>query len=127
MPISMGEVISKLVMAIGILSIANMMAWVQMNAQFTERLKNHWFWSSGEWMALFGIPIGYMFFHATRLSYEHFGFTWNIRMIGFGLGTLIFGIMSYLFLREIPTMKTIICLLLALSIILIQLTNVIGE
>tara|TARA_Y100000004_G_scaffold18554_1_gene19114 strand:- start:109 stop:480 length:372 start_codon:yes stop_codon:yes gene_type:complete len=123
----MGGTISKLLMSIGILLIANIMAWWQLNAQFTERLKNHWFWTSGEWMALFGIPIGYLFFHATRLSYEHFGFTWNIRLIGFGLGTLIFGIMSYLFLREIPTMKTIICLLLALSIILIQVTNVIGE
>jgi|TARA_Y100000022_G_C13149407_1_gene328694 hypothetical protein len=78
-------------------------------------------------MAIFGIPIGYLFFYATRFSYEHFGFTWNIRMIGFGIGTLVFGVMSYLFLREIPTLKTIICLLLALSIILIQVTNVIGE
>ena len=65
--------------------------------------------------------------HASKLSYEHFGFTWNIRMIGFGLGTLVFGLMSYLFLKEIPTLKTAICLLLALSIILIQVTNVIGE
>ena len=37
------------------------------------------------------------------------------------------GIMTYLFLREVPTMKTIISLLLALAIILIQVTNVIGE
>ena len=127
MPISMGEVISKLVMAIGILSIANMMAWLQMNVQFTERFKGHWFWSSGEWMAIFGIPIGYLFFQSTRLSYDHFGFTWNIRMIGFGIGTIVFGLMSYYFLKEIPTLKTIICLLLALAIILIQFTNVIGE
>ena len=47
-------------------------------------------------------------------------------MIGFGIGTLVFGLCSYLFLREIPTLKTIICLLLV-SIILIQVTNVIGE
>ena len=118
---------SKLVMAMVILVISNIMAWWQLNAQFTETLKGHWFWSSANWMAIFGIPIGWLFFHSTRLSYEHFGFTWNIRLIGFGIGTMIFGIMSYLFLREIPTMKTIISLLLALSIILIQVTNVIGE
>ena len=117
----------KLIYSMGLLTIANIMAWLQMNTQFTEKFKGHWFWSSGEWMAFFGIPIGYLFFHATRLSYEHFGFTWNIRMIGFGLGTIIFGIMSYSFLREIPTLKTIICILLAISIILIQVTNVIGE
>ena len=49
------------------------MAWWQLNAQFTDKLKGHWFWSSPEWMAIFGIPIGYLFFHSTRLSYEHFG------------------------------------------------------
>jgi|TARA_B100000035_G_C20846419_1_gene485423 hypothetical protein len=119
--------VNKLVSAIALLFISNIFAWWQLNAQFTNRFKGHWFWSSPEWMAIFGIPIGYLFFLATRLSYEYFGFTWNIRMIGFGIGTVVFGIMSYLFLREIPTVKTIICLLLALSIILIQVTNVIGE
>ena len=118
---------SKLLLAVILLFFSNIMAWWQLNAQFTTWLKGHWFWSSPAWMALFGIPIGYMFFESTRLSYEHFGFTWNIRMIGFGIGTLVFGFCSYLFLREIPTLKTIICLLLALSIILIQVTNVIGD
>ena len=118
---------SKIVMAMAILVISNIMAWWQLNAQFTQTLKGHWFWSNANWRALFGIPIGWLFFHSTRLSYEHFGFTWNIRLIGLGGGTIIFGIKSYLFLREIPTLKTIICLLLALSIILIQVTNVIGE
>ena len=118
---------SKLTMAIALLIVSNVMAWWQLNAQFTERFKGHWFWGSPEWMAIWGIPIGYLFFISSRLSYEHFGFTWNIRMIGFGVGTLIFGLMSYYFLKEIPTLKTIICLLLALAIILIQFTNVVGE
>ncbi len=114
-------------MAMGILLVSNIMAWWQLNAQFTTWFKNHWFWSSPGWMSIFGIPIGYLFFISTKLSYEHFGFTWNIRMIGFGIGTLVFGVCSYLFLKEIPTLKTIICLLLALTIILIQVTNVVGE
>ena len=59
--------------------------------------------------------------------YEYYGFTWNIRLIGFGLGTLVFGVMSWSLLDEIPTLKTIICLMLAASIVLIQVTNVIGE
>ena len=46
-------------------------------------------------------------------------------MIGFGVGTIVFGICSYVFLKEIPTLKTLICLLLALSIVLIQVTNVV--
>jgi|TARA_B100001769_G_C21885387_1_gene478602 multidrug transporter EmrE-like cation transporter len=118
---------SKLLTAVCLLVFSNILAWWQLNAQFTDRFKGHWFWSSGEWMAIFGIPIGYLFFQSTRLSYDHFGFTWNIRMIGFGIGTIVFGLMSYYFLKEIPTLKTIICLLLALAIILIQFTNVVGE
>jgi len=47
--------------------------------------------------------------------------------MGFGLGTLVFGILSWSILDEIPTLKTIICLLLAASIVLIQVTNVIGK
>ena len=115
----------KLYLSMVLLFFSNIAAWWQLNAQFIW--KDNRFWNNPYLMAIFGLPIGFAFWHATRLSYEHFGFTWNIRMIGFGIGTLVFGICSYLFLREIPTMKTIICLLLALSIILIQVTNVIGE
>ena len=59
--------------------------------------------------------------------YKCIGFIWNMRMIGFGIGTIIFGIMSYGILKEVPTMKTFICILLAVAIILIQVTNVIDE
>ena len=116
----------KLYWAIAILLVSNIAAWWQLNGQFY--FKDHWFWNNPYWMAIIlGTPIGFMFWHATRLSYEHFGFTWNIRMMGFGLGTVVFGILSWSMLDEIPTLKTIICLLLAASIVLIQVTNVIGK
>ena len=76
-------------------------------------------------MAIFWIPIGYAFFIATKLCYEYFWFTWNMRMIGFGVGTIVFGIMSWVMLEEIPTLKTFICILLAIAIILIQVTNLV--
>jgi len=59
------------------------------------------------------------------MSYEHFGAFWNMRLAGFGISTVVFGIMAWSLIGEIPTLKTIISLLLALSIILIQVTNVI--
>ena len=65
-----------------------------------------------------------IYWWATKMSYEHFGQFWNIRLMGFGAGTMVFGIMSYFLLDEVPTIKTIICLLLAAAIILIQITNV---
>ena len=46
-------------------------------------------------------------------------------MIGFGVGTIVFGIMSWAILDEIPTLKTFICILLAVAIILIQVTNLV--
>jgi len=35
--------------------------------------------------------------------------------------------MSYLTLKEVPTLKTFICILLAIAIILIQVTNVVDK
>jgi hypothetical protein len=91
-----------------------------MNGQFKwECMKDMW------WVVVGGIPISFLFYYSTRFSYEHFGYFWNIRLIGFGIGTVVFGIMSWSLLDEIPTLKTIICLMLAASIVLIQVTNVI--
>jgi len=47
-----------------------------------------------------------------------------MRLAGFGIGTLVFGIMAWSLIGEIPTMKTFVCLLLAVAIILIQVTNI---
>ena len=41
------------------------------------------------------------------------------------MGTIVFGIMSWVMLEEIPTLKTFICILLAVAIILIQVTNLV--
>ena len=106
------------------LVIANIIAYYQFNGQFFLK---EWYWHNPWTTSMIGYPVGMLFFYATKLSYEHFGFTWNIRMIGFGMGTIIFGLMSFVLLKEIPTLKTIICILLALAIILIQITNVVGE
>ena len=114
---------NKLFLAIIILILSNILAWYQLNAQFkwTESA----FWNNPYLMSILGIPVGYAFFMATKLCYEYFGFTWNMRMIGFGVGTIVFGVMSWAILDEIPTLKTFICILLAIAIILIQVTNLV--
>ena len=114
---------NKLSLAILILLGSNLLAWFQLNAQF--KWTESPFWNNAYLMSIFGVPVGYGFFIATKLCYEYFGFTWNMRMIGFGVGTLMFGILSWLMLDEIPTIKTIICILLAIAIILIQVTNLV--
>ena len=76
------------------------------------------------WMYVTSLFIAPLFFYSTKWSYEHFGAFWNMRLAGFGVGTIVFGAMAWFFIGEIPTLKTIISLLLAMAIILIQVTNI---
>jgi len=82
-------------------------------------LKSMW------WVYLTSLIIAPLFFYSTKMSYEHFGAFWNMRLGGFGISTVVFGIMAWGLIGEVPTLKTVISLLLALSIILIQVTNVV--
>ena len=94
------------------------------------QLQGHYVWpkvkllSSLWWIYGTSIIIAPLFFYSTKWSYEHFGVFWNMRLAGFGIATLIFGIMAWSLIGEIPTMKTFVCLLLAVAIILIQVTNI---
>ena len=81
------------------------------------------FLRSLSWMYLTSLSIAPLFFYSTKMSYEHFGAFWNMRLAGFGIGTIIFGVLAWTLIGEVPTLKTIISLLLALAIILIQITN----
>ena len=75
------------------------------------------------WLYLTSLAIAPLFFWSTKWSYEHFGAFWNMRLAGFGISPVVFGIMAWSMVGEVPTLKTIISLLLALAIILIQVTN----
>ena len=75
------------------------------------------------WLYLTSLAIAPLFFWSTKWSYEHFGAFWNMRLAGFGISTIVFGFMAWMMIGEIPTIKTMISLLLALAIILIQVTN----
>ena len=59
-------------------------------------------------------------------SVEHFvaafdGQLWPSRLIGFGLGITIFSIMSHFLFKEPLSPKTLVCIGLGISIILIQI------
>ena len=97
----------------------HILAFFHMNGQFKwEWMKDTW------WVLVGGIPISFLFYYSTRLSYEHFGYFWNIRLIGFGMGTMIFGLLTWFILNEPPNTRVIISLVLSAIIILIQLGNV---
>ena len=102
--------------------IASILAFFQLQAHYVwpdkPFLKSMW------WVYLTSIAIAPLFFYSTKWSFEHFGALWNMRLAGFGISTFTFVVMAWLLLTEIPTLKTFVCLLLAIAIILIQLTNI---
>lgn len=109
---------NKLAVALLFSFMGNVIAWFHMNGQFRwEWMKSQW------WILLGGIPISYLFFYSTRMFYEHFGQYWTVRPIGFGIATITFGILTAVFLKELPSFKVSISLLLALAIILLNLSN----
>jgi len=72
-------------------------------------------------MMLLGLPISLIFIKTTKMLNEHFDANWPGRLIGFGIGVIVFTIMSWLVFQEHPTLKTLICLGLAVAIILVQI------
>ena len=109
---------NKLVVALLFSFIGNIIAWFHMNAQFKWDWAKEWWW-----ILVGGIPVSYLFYFSTRMFYEHFGQYWTVRPIGFGIATITFGILTAVFLKELPSFKVSISLLLALAIILLNLSN----
>ena len=108
-----------IVYCILIFFVNNIIIWYQLNSQLV------WKWAEGYksmWiMSLLGIPISLLFWYATKIGYQGFGNLWSVRFMGFATSMLTFPIMTWLYLGEILTLKTIITLLLALIIMILQL------
>jgi hypothetical protein len=78
--------------------------------------ENMWF------TVLMGIPISFMFLKSVKHFVDAFdGEIWPSRLLGFGLGVIVFTVMSIWLFKEPFTMKTGICLGLGTLIILVQL------
>jgi hypothetical protein len=73
-------------------------------------------------MMLLSIPLSIAYVK----SVEHFvtafnGEIWPSRLIGFGLGIVVFSLLSHYFFKEPFTLKTIVCIGLGLTIIALQI------
>tara|TARA_B110000238_G_C15741903_1_gene275497 strand:- start:102 stop:446 length:345 start_codon:yes stop_codon:yes gene_type:complete len=108
-----------IVLAIGIFFLNNILIWYQLNSQLV------WDWAKGTksmWiMSLLGVPISLMFWYATKIGYEGFGNLWAVRFMGFATSMLTFPVMTWLYLGEAITLKTLVTILLAFIIMLLQL------
>ena len=107
------------VLTIAIFILNNVLIWYQLNSQLV------WDWAKGTksmWiMALMGIPISLLFWYATKIGYIGFGNLWAVRFMGFATSMLTFPIMTWLYLGETITLKTLITILLATVIMVLQL------
>ena len=104
---------SKLWMGLIMSFIGHIIAWFHMQGQFKYEWAKSWWW-----VIFGGIPISFCFFYGTKWYYEYFQNYWYVRPIGFGMGTLVFGVMTWLILNEVPDTRTIICLFLSVIIII---------
>ena len=99
--------------------VNNILIWFQLNGQLV------WdFWKSWKGITislLMGIPITALFWYATKIGYQGFGNLWSVRFMGFATSMISFPIMTWLYLGEAITFKTIITILLATVIMLLQL------
>lgn len=72
-------------------------------------------------MLLAGIPISWLYMEATRHGVTYFaGQLWAQRLIGFSVGIVSYATLSHYFLGEKLDLKTVVSILLAFCIVVIQ-------
>ena len=100
------------------MSAAHVLTWFQLNGQFVW----NFFKTNPLIVSLFGIPISYLFIKGTEYGVKYFdGDFWPVRFLGFGVGIIIYGIMVSYFFNEGLSLKTLISLVLAVGILLVQM------
>ena len=108
---------NNILAAVILFTIGQAMIWFQTNGQFV------WPWAKENpmLMALIGFPISYILIVATKYVVAGFdGLLWPGRLIGFGTGMVVMAILTYCYMGEGITTKTLISLVLATTLVFIQ-------
>lgn len=98
--------------------LAQILTFIQLQGQF------RWEWAKDNpfIMSLMGIPLSLLYIGSVKHMVAHFeGNLWPSRLLGFAIGAIVFTAMSWMWFREPLTLKTLICLGLAVCIMVIQL------
>ena len=110
--------IRALIIGLLFMIAAQAAAWFQLNSQF------FWDWcKKHEWFMIIvpSIPISFFYLYATKYLVQAFGgIMWPGRFMSFGVGVVIFAILVYLLNNEGINAKTLVSLVLAFSLIAIQ-------
>ena len=108
-----------LVLGLGLIFIGQALIWFQTNGQFV--------WDSFKRNPLglaivFGTIISYLLIKGTFFTVRYFdGLLWPGGFIAFGLGIISFTALTWYYLGEGFTTKTVISLLLAVLLVIIQI------
>jgi hypothetical protein len=107
----------KLFYGIILIILAQIISYLQLQGQ------NKWiFFKKYPLVIMFvSLPIGFLLINSTKLINDYFTTTWQGRLIGQGVGIIIFALMSYFLFKEQITIKTGICIILSIIIILINI------
>jgi len=90
--------------------------------QLQGNIKYGWFQKYPVLMLLAAMPISYLFIKSVENFVAAYnGEIWPSRLIGFGIGVIIFTLMSKMMFGEPFTSKTAVCLGLGTAIVLIQI------
>lgn len=104
-------------MFILLIVIAHGGAWFQLNGQFIDNRFKTYSWV----LILCGIPLSWLWIKSTTYGVDAFdGQFWPQRFIAFSIGILFYTLLTYLFFGEKLDMKSLICLILSFSIVVIQ-------
>jgi len=90
--------------------------------QLQGNIKYGWFQKYPVIMLLAAMPISYLFIKSVENFVAAYnGEIWPSRLIGFGIGVIIFTLMSKIMFGEPFTSKTAVCLALGTAIVIIQI------
>ena len=97
--------------------LTSIVIWFQTVApiRFSEFLSKYTFL-----VYLMSLITGVLYVEATKIGASIFPDAWTLRFIAFSINTILFGIMTYLFITPNMDTKTIISMILSIVIILIQ-------
>ena len=98
--------------------LAQILTFIQLQGQFK------WEWAKEHplIMAIPGIPLSFLYLLSVKHLVLYFqGQLWPSRLLGFAIGATVFTIMAWIWFKEPLTLKTLICLGLAVGILGIQL------
>jgi hypothetical protein len=90
--------------------------------QLQGSIKYNWYQKYPILILLSSIPAAWFYIKSVEnLVGWAGGELWPSRLIGFGIGIIVFVVLSLILFKEPITLKTLICLLLAVSILLVQM------